>query len=90
MAVVVPESVCLFSFWHSRHPHHLFRDCETVRLKKTLFQHMDEVAKSTSANERVMKFGLIEKELMYHVLFFLFFFRLFCCSSRISLLERGA
>jgi hypothetical protein len=34
---------------------------------------MDEVAKSTSANERVMKFGLMEKELMYHMLSFLFF-----------------
>ena len=67
-----------------------FEIARRLDLKKTLFQHMDEVAKSTSANERVMKFGLIEKELMYHVLFFLFFFRLFCCSSRISLLERGA
>ena len=64
--------LCLFSFWHSRHPH-LFRDCETARLRKTLFQHMDEVAKSTSANEIMKKFGLIEKELMHHMVSFHFF-----------------
>ena len=51
-----------------------FEIARRLDLKKTLFQHMDEVAKSTSANERVMKFGLIEKELMYHVLFFFSFF----------------
>lgn len=34
---------------------------------------MDEVAKSTSANEIMKKFGLIEKELMHHMVSFHFF-----------------